>query len=333
MARQFEEKLKMLYILKILADETYSDRRITTAELLKQLEGYGIKAERKSVYRDIDTLTEFGFDISKTRSGTCLYSRTFELAELKMLTDAIQASKFISERKSRDLIKKLEKLVSRPEAAELNRGVLVSERLKSDDASVIYTVDGLYSAMNQNRMISFHYMEWTPEKKKRPRHGGALYVLSPWRLLWDNENYYLLAYDSEFGGIKHFRVDKIADLTVLPDKRQGYEQYSRLDPGLYSKKVFGMFGGEDETVILEFPADMCGIIFDRFGTESTVFTQKDGTCSTAVHVQISDNFFGWIAGFGGKIRITSPARVRKRFISLLENNLSAYESAGKGQKQ
>lgn len=319
MAKMFDEKLKLLYILKFLAEDTDACHRLRTSEIIEKLAEQGISAERKSVYRDLDTLAQFGFKIDRGHDGCCLYARTFEPAELKLLVDAVQASKFITSRKSREIIKKLSTLASRYDGALLNRGVFVSERLKSSESAVLYTIDRLHSAINANHMVSFHYMEWTPDKKKRPRHGGRAYTLSPWGLMWNDENYYLLAYDGDFGGIKHFRVDKIADLCELTEARQGYECYSKLDLGIYSKKVFGMFGGEDDTVVLEFPANLCGVIFDRFGTDMNVFSTRDGNYSVAIQVKVSDNFLSWIVQFGGKIKITSPARVKDRLISLIES--------------
>lgn len=325
MAKQFDEKLKILYILKILTEETDADHKLTTTELIDKLSGYGITAERKSIYRDLDTLAAFGYNIFRDHGGCCLYSRTFELAELKLLVDAVQASKFITQKKSSDIIKKLSAMASRHDASELRRGVYVSERLKSSENSVIYTIDGLHSAINSNHMVTFKYLEWTPDKKKRPRHGGKIYSVSPWGLLWDDENYYLLAFDSDFGGIKHYRVDKISALRETDDPRQGYENYSRLDPGAYSKKVFGMFNGEDDTVVVEFPESLCGVIFDRFGTDMTVFPVKPGVYSTALQVKVSDNFLAWIIQFGGKIKITSPARVRDRMIALIDSVKECYK--------
>lgn len=325
MAKQFDEKLKILYILKILTEETDADHRLSTAEIIEKLAGYGIAAERKSIYRDLDTLSDFGYDISRGHAGCCLYSRTFELPELKLLVDAVQASKFITEKKSRDIIKKLGAMASRHESAELNRGVYVSERLKSSEAAVIYTIDGLHSAINANHMVSFKYLEWTPDKKKRPRHNGKVYTLSPWGLIWDDENYYLLAYDAQFGGIKHFRVDKISKLCELDEPRQGQKQYSRLDLGMYSKKVFGMFNGEEDTVTIEFPAELCGVIFDRFGTGMTVFDHNNGRYSVAISVKVSDNFLSWIVQFGGKIRIVSPQSVIDRMNTLLESVMECHK--------
>lgn len=325
MAKQFDEKLKILYILKILSEETDADHRLTTSEIIEKLSQVGISSERKSIYRDLDTLADFGYEISRDHTGACLYKRTFELAELKLLVDAVQASKFITEKKSRDIIKKLNTMASCHDAAELSRGVYVSDRLKSREAAVLYTIDGLHSAINANHKVSFKYLEWTPDKKKRPRHDGKIYTLSPWGLLWNDENYYLLAYDESFGGIKHYRVDKISKLTELEELRQGYEQYSRLNLGIYSKKVFGMFGGEDDTVVLEFPGELCGVIFDRFGTDMTVFDNKNGTYSVAISVKVSDNFLAWIMQFGGKIKITSPERVIDRMKLLIDRVKESME--------
>ena len=318
MAKQFDEKLKILYILKILTEQTDAEHRLSTSDLIAKLAEYGISAERKSIYRDLDTLAEFGYDISRDHTGSCLFSRTFELPELKLLVDAVQASKFITEKKSRDIIKKLSTMGSTYDAAKLSRGVYVSERLKSREKAVIYTIDGLHSAINANHRVSFSYLEWTPDKKMRPRHDGKIYTLSPWGLIWDDENYYLLAYDAQYGGIKHYRVDKIANLRELEEKREGAKIFSGLDMGAYSKKVFGMFHGDDDIVTLRFDDSICGVIFDRFGTDMTVFDNKDGTHSVSIPVKISDVFLSWVVQFGGKVKITSPQHVVDRMNSLLD---------------
>lgn len=324
MAKRADEKLKILYLLKILSEETDLDHRLTTEQLIKKLADYGISAERKSIYRDLDCLTDFNYDIERGPKGACLASRDFELPELKLLVDAVQASKFISAKKSSELIKKISSLLSRFEASELNRGVFVSERVKSEDKGLLYTVDGLHKAMNSNRIVTFKYWEWTPDKKKKEKHGGKVYRLSPWGLIWDDEYYYLIAYDSEFGGIKHFRVDKIKDLKETEDLRQGYEIYSKLDLGAYSKKVFGMFNGRDDTVVLEVADSLAGVIFDRFGTELTVFSAREGFFSVAVQVKISRAFLSWVVQFGNGMKIISPAYVVDEMKAMLDEVKSCY---------
>lgn len=321
MAKQFNEKQKLLFILKILTEETDADHRLSTTELIGKLKQYDINAERKSIYRDLDTLADFGYEIDRDHTGCCLYNRDFELPELKLLVDAVQASKFITEKKSNDIISKLVSMASRHDREKLKRGVFVAERVKSSEKTALYVIDGLHTAINSNKMVSFKYLEWTPDKKKRPRHGGKVYTLSPWGLIWDDENYYLLAYDDDFGSIKHYRVDKITDVTVLDESRQGYDQYSRLDLGKYSKRVFGMFNGDDDIVTLEFPEHLCGVIFDRFGTDMTVFSNKNGTYSVSIPVKVSDNFLSWIIQFGGEIKITAPDAVSQRMKNLLLKTL------------
>ena len=317
MSKQFDEKLKILYILKILTEQTDADHRLSTSQLIDKLSEFGISAERKSIYRDLDTLADFGYDIERGHNGCCLAGREFELPELKLLVDAVQASKFISQKKSRDIIKKLGTVVSRYDAAKLNRGVYVSERVKAGAPAVLYTIDGLHEAINTGKCVNFKYLEWTPDKKKRPRRHGMLYHVSPWGLLWNDENYYLIAYDSVLDIIKHFRVDKIAELQVTEEKRQGQAKFKNFDMGIYSKKVFGMFGGDDDTVTLEFTEEMCGVIFDRFGTDMTVFNLKNGNYCVSVPVKVSNNLLSWVIGFGGKIKITAPDHVIEKMNILL----------------
>lgn len=311
------EKLKLLNILKMLTEETDEDHRLSVAEIIERLGNIGIQAERKSVYRDIETLEEFGYDILKDRSGVCLASRTFGCAELRMLVDAVQASRFITEKKSGELIEKLAALAGKYEAKSLRRNVYIADRIKAGNETIYYTVDAIHSAMADNKMLSFKYFDWTPEKKQELRHGGAEYRVSPWGLLWDDEKYYLIAYDSVEKIIKHFRTDKMIGVTVVDKPREGSDRFARIDMGAYSKKVFGMYGGEECSVTLRCQNNLAGVVFDRFGTDISVYPKDDGTFTASVRVQISNNFFSWVMQFGSRMTITAPHDVREQMARLI----------------
>ena len=311
MAKKFDEKLKLLYILKILWEKTDSEHRIFVPEIISCLESEGMTAERKSVYRDLDTLCAFGFDIVHDRTGCALLSREFELAELKLLVDAVHASKFVTGERRNALIRKLSQLASRHQAGLLNRSIR-TEAIDSDrNRSTIINVDWIHTAMADNRKISFQYFDWTPEKEQRLRHDGKRYELSPWTLVWNNENYYMLAYDRGTDSIRHFRVDKMKNIRKLDEPREGYETYSRFDFSRYSSKLFGMFSGEECTVTLRCDNTVAGSVIDRFGTGISIFPRSDGYFDCAVPVIVSPNFYSWVFQFEKRIEIIAPSDIRE----------------------
>ena len=327
MAKSSNQKLKILYLMKIFLEKTDTDHSLTLAEIIDELQKYDISAERKSLYDDIETLRAYGIDIETVRDTRVRYyvaGRLFELPELKLLVDAVQASKFITARKSGELIKKLESFSSTYEAMKLQRQVYVANRIKTMNESIYYNVDFIHSAINDNKKITFKYYEWTPEKEKKLRHGGALYCVSPWALTWDDEYYYMIAYDSQAECIKHYRVDKMVNIGVTEDMREGSQMFDDFDMALYSKQVFGMFGGELTTVLLECDNSLAGVIIDRFGTDVTIMPGND-KFTASVRVMVSPTFISWALGFGGKLKILSPDFVAQRLIDTANEALELYK--------
>lgn len=323
------QKLKLLYLVKILTEETDEAHAVSTQGLIDRLESLGISSERKSIYDDIRCLQQFGYDIvqlpSRQGGGYYLAGREFELAELKLLVDAVQSSRFITRKKSRELIGKLEKLASRHDAGRLQRQVYVVGRVKTENESVYYCIDALHRAIQDNCQIRFQYLEWNGEKKLVPRKKGQPYQVSPWALIWREENYYLMAWDEEAKLMKHYRVDKIAEVEQLEAGRLGREEFEKLDLAVYADKTFGMFGGQEETVQLELPEQLSGVVLDRFGREITLRREPEGMLRARVNVVVSDPFYGWLTGLGGRIRIVSPQWVREEYCSRLEEILQVYE--------
>ena len=313
MAAGENQKLKMLYLLKILFEETDQDHGLSTQDIISRLESCGVNEDRKTLYKDFDELERFGLEILSEQNGrNVLYhlnDRTFELPELKLLVDSVQSSKFITEKKSRQLIRKLESLVSSHEAKHLHRQVLISGRVKTMNESIYYNVDMLHDAVNTGKQIRFHYGQWNVEKKMELRRGGAWYQVSPWCLMWDDENYYLVAYDSEDQKIKHYRVDKMVHLSITKQPREGKEQFRQFDAAKYTKQVFGMFGGEVMRVSLEGRNSMVGVLIDRFGKDISIHPKDSEHFSASVEVAVSRHFLGWIIALGDGIRITGPERL------------------------
>lgn len=325
MAKKFDEKLKIFHILRILKEETDEDHRIFVPEIIKRLEEIGISAERKSIYRDLDTLSTYGYDISHDRTGCALLSRDFRLAELKLLVDAVQASRFITGDRRTELLEKLTRLTSHHQASMLNRAVKTEEGDRQQNKSILINIDWIHSAMADNKKISFQYFDWTPKKEQLLRHDGKRYDMSPWALIWSNENYYMLAYDESMDSIRHFRVDKMKNIRKSEALREGYDTYSRFDFSKYSSKLFGMFSGEECTVTLKCENSVAGSIIDRFGTGVSIFPQNDGYFTCAVPVIVSPNFYSWVLQFGKRIEIIAPADIRDGMKNLLSGVLELYK--------
>jgi len=322
MPKGTNQKLKLYYLSKIMKEKTDDQHGLTMPEIQKYLEEYDVTADRKSLYDDLETLKVLGYDIISGKTGKNYTYRVgkkkFEVAELKLLVDAVQSSKFITEKKSRELIKKITDLASEYEAAQLKREVVVQGRIKTMNESIYYVVDDIHNAISSNRKVRFEYMRWNLQKKMEPRKDKP-YEVSPWALTWDDENYYMIAYDSEEGKIKHYRVDKMRKIAILPEKREGKELFQEFNLAAYAKKSFGMFGGEETTVKLAFKNDIVGVLIDRFGKDIPIHPAKrEGWSTTHVTVALSDQFLGWIFSLGRNVKIEGPKEVVDKFQSELD---------------
>lgn len=313
MAKSSNQKLKLIYLMKILLERTDETHSITMPEIIEALAAYGINAERKSLYNDIENLRLYGLDVIGTQENrTYSYhigNRQFELAELKLLVDSVQSAKFITARKSHELIKKIEALASKYEAVQLQRQVFVSGRVKTMNESIYYNVDRIHTAIAENSRITFQYFQWNVEKKMELRHGGALYEVSPWSLSWDDENYYLIAYDSGEGIIKHFRVDKMLQIQQNGKSREGKQVFKSFDMAAYARKTFGMYGGKEERVRIECDNYLAGVMIDRFGKEVSMIRLDDKRFAVNVDVAVSRQFFAWIIGLGEGVTLAGPDHV------------------------
>lgn len=313
MPKSENQKLKLLYLAKIFQEKTDEDHGITMAEIMAELAQEDIRATRKTLYADIELLRRFGMDIEGIQKNNNFYyhllSREFELAELKLLVDAVQSSKFITLKKSNELIQKIERLASNYNAKELQRQVVVNERIKTMNESIYYNVDKLNTAINHNSAIDFKYYEWNVHKKLVLRPNGDKTDISPWALLWDNENYYMVAYDEKAGQIKHYRVDKMGDIRITGIPRRGKALFGRFNTAKYARKVFGMFGGKEENVTIVFENHLIGVVMDRFGKEVMILPQDDSHFRIHVDVEVSNMFLSWIMGLGEGAQIVGPAHV------------------------
>lgn len=327
MPKSSNQKLKLLYLAKIFLENTDASHAMTVKELSGALASYEISAERKSLYDDIELLRVFGLEICVKRDRQVRYyagAHTFELAELKLLVDAVQSSKFITEKKSSALIRKLEGLASRYEAAQLHRQVTVSNRLKASNEEIFCNVDMIHRAISENRKICFRYFEWNVDKKRVLKRDGGFYCISPWSLVWDDENYYMVGYDAEAEALKHYRVDKMLELFMEKSAREGRELFENLDMTQYTKQAFGMYGGKLCSVRLSCDVSTVGVIIDRFGAD-TVISKQGERFEVTVRVMLSPTFYSWVIGFGNKIVILSPEYARERALEIASEAAEAYE--------
>lgn len=313
MAKSENQKLKLMYLMKILLEKTDEDHVLTMPDILRELEAYGISAERKSIYSDMECLRTYGMDIiGEKRDQKFSYyvaSRQFELAELKLLVDAIQSAKFITAKKSKELIKKIESFASKYEAGQLQRQVFVSGRIKTMNESIYYNVDAIHSAIAANRQIRFQYFQWNVKKEMELRKNGAYYQVSPWALSWDDENYYLVAYDDEEEKLKHYRVDKMLHIGQTDEPRKGKKLFEGFDTALYAKKMFSMYAGEEELVKIECENRLAGAIIDRFGKDIPMRKIDEEHFSVNVRVSLSCQFIHWIMALGSGAKIVGPEYV------------------------
>jgi len=305
MPKQEGQKTKLLALLHIFEQKTDENHLLNVPQLVELLEQQGILAERKSIYSDIDTLCALGYDIQLRRGrggGYWMASRAFELSELKLLVDAVQASKVISARTSKKLIRKLEALCSEYEGTQLQRQVYVDGRPKADSRTLLYSIDALHTAISAGRLVQFRYKN------------NSTWTVSPWQLAWEGGCYYLIAYQDEKdpANIRNYRVDRMSGVTVLDTPRRGRAEFRQFDLPAYLRKHFNMYGGPEHRVTLRCTADMEAAMRDRFGKTPTFIPESDGThFHFDVPVCVSPQFYGWVCGFSGKVEVTSPAEVRQ----------------------
>ena len=326
MPKSAGQKLKLLYLMRILLTQTDESHMLTVGDLISRLADHGVNAERKTVYDDIEALRLFGLDIvmEKSRSyGYYVAGRDFELPELKLLADAVQSSKFITEKKSRALIKKLEGLLSVHDAGKLRRQVYIQDRVKSMNESIFYSVDTLHYAIAEGKKISFRYFDYNTRKERVYRRDGAQYVVSPFALSWSDENYYLIAHTDEREGFTHFRVDRMSHVRKLDENRSAGA--GRFDLANYSKKMFGMFGGEETDVKLRVHNQLIGAFIDHFGKDIIMIADGESHFTISVRVVVSPVFYGWLFQFGELCGVISPQSLKDALKRRAEEFLSNLE--------
>lgn len=321
-------KIKLLYLMKILMEKSDESHALTINDIIIEIERYGFTAERKTIYEDIGLLRQFGIDIITRKNGRSheyfVGSRTFELPELKLLVDAVQSSKFITTKKSRLLIKKIESLASLYEAKQLDRQVFVTNRVKTMNEGIYYNVDRLYLAITENKQISFKYFEYAVNKEMKFRKNGEKYVTSPYFLSWDDENYYLVSFSNKYRDFTHYRVDKMTDIEILDQLRTEIPEEKNFNIADYSKSVFNMFGGEEEIVKIQFDNSLVNVVIDRFGKDIMIEQADEFKFVVKLKVAVSSAFFAWVFQFENKARILEPGWIVEQFKERINRIINQY---------
>ncbi len=330
MPKSSNQKLKLWYLYHILFENTDEENPMTMPQIITELEGYGISAERKSVYSDIELLANAGVDIVSEKRDKYVYyiaSRDFQPAELKLLVDCVQASKFITAKKSGELIGKLEKLASKNQATELQRQVYIYDRVKNFNEKIYYNIDTLHNAINSNLQIRFKYYQYNTINKKKLRNDGNDYAVSPYALAYSDDNYYLIAHYPKYEGVTHFRVDKMTDIIISQEKCAEISSVTNgsFNIAEYTKKVFNMFKGRTETVAFLCDESIVSVVIDKFGDNVHLRKEDENTCSVTVNADISPAFFSWVFMLGNKIKLTSPQNVVEEYKEALKDISKTYK--------
>lgn len=355
-----DNRLKILYIIDVLKQNSKAkkphdpDRFISANDLVLELQTkYELNADRKSVYSYIQTMEKYGYDFEKSKKGFYLLGCSgndpravfFETAELKVIADALSLSRFYPIRKTRQIIKKLERLLPDSDQSLLNREIFLEKVIKSDNMSAIYNINSIHEAINEDKQITFHYYNIRADLTSRHHHlaeelrteNGQIktYQQSPYALLWKNECYYLLCYDTDTQSLRTFRVDRMTDVIVqngqdneIPDiKRDGKAYFKQIDIAEYLNTAFGMFGGEKKTVSLRVKKDLAKVIADYFGKNINIYSDdfSDDYFLCSVDIQQSNMFFSWLSGFGSDIQIKFPQDIRRQYLDYLKNILKGYD--------
>ncbi len=324
MPKSDNQKLKILYIREYLQKNSHEGHPVRANELISMLDKHNISVDRKTIYSDVAALIEYGDDILSIpgkNGGYYVASRNFEAPELKLLIDAVQSSKYLTERKSRELIEKLCKECNEDDAKLIRRNVVVSGRVKSMNETIYYNVDAIQEAIGQNKQITFRYFDWDFGGKRKYREKN--YIASPYGLCQDNENCYLLAH-SERHGITHYRVDRMSDIQVLPDKRTPCPDLTGKALNEHAQRLFSMYSGQMTDVKLRFHRDLLNVVVDRFGRDVMLIPEGDSHFNVTVKVAVSPMFLSWLLGFGNQVKIMHPKSVVDEFKALCRKSLDQY---------
>ena len=324
MSKSANYKRKLPILAKLLMERSDEEHPVSRQEMQEELARWGLAAERKSIYDDMEQLRGVGLDVQSRRGrggGWFIGERDFQIAELKLLVDAVQSSRFLTKRKSESLIRKLEGLTSVYQAKQLQRQVYVDRRVKTMNESIFYNVDRLQGAIAANKVVTFRYFEYNAAREKVVRRKGAKYRLTPFGLIWDSENYYLAGWDELRKELRHYRVDKMADITITGMNGHSQEGW---DPEGYAQRHFGMFAGEPCRLHLRFEDRLAGVAIDRFGLDVPLVPDGEDHFTVALDLVISPPLWGWLFGLGTGVEVLAPDWAAAEFERRLEEVAAVY---------
>lgn len=322
-----DQKLKLVHLIRILEEETDDEHGLTGPQLISALAERGVTVERKTLYRDLEALRSAGYDVQKYQRSPVEYglaTRRFQQPELLLLADAVQSSRFLTQRKADALIAQIGRLTSRHMADELRRRVHVEGRIKMQNESVYYHLDAIQRAMDAGRKIEFRYFKHNERKEPVLQHGGDVYVETPVHLVYTGDCYYAVVWNDKHANFTNYRVDRMLELRVSEEEATRNEQIASFDAGAYQQRAFSMFGGEPVTVTLRVRACAMSSVIDKFGKDVTSVPRDDGTCSVTATVMASRVFYGWLAQFGGDVVIEKPTSERAAFKEYLLSVAAEY---------
>ena len=324
MPKSDNQKLKILHILDYLQKNSNEDRLVTAQELIRVLDQKGIRCDRKTVYSDIAALQDYGVDIVSVpgkNGGYYIASRIFELPELKLLIDAVQSSKYLTQKKSRELIEKLCMQCNEQDASLMKRSVLVSGRVKSMNETIYYNVDAIQEAISQNKQITFRYFDWGMDRRRHYREKE--YVASPYGLCQDNENCYLLAHSERYG-VTSYRVDRMSDIALSTQTRTPCPELTGKALTEHANRLFQMYSGDAVNVKMRFHKSLLNVVIDRFGKDIMLIPDGEDHFNFTVNVAVSPMFLSWVMGFGSKAKILYPQAVVDQCMELCRQIMSQY---------
>ncbi len=321
------QKLKLLYLMRMLEEETDAEQGLTMSQILERLEAQGITAERKGIYRDIEALREFGLDVRTYQRApveNALERRDFAFHELLLLVDAVQSSRFLTQRKSDALVEAVKRLASARQCALLDKRLHVEGRIKMQNESVFHSVDRIQEAIAQKRQIPFVYFKYDAAKEKVLQHGGERYVETPVQLVYAEGYYYLVVFNEKHDDFATYRVDRMDRIKITDAPAVKNERIATFDAQELEGRAFGMYSGESVAATLLVSGEAMGAIIDRFGKDVESLPAGEGWARVYATVMKSPVLFGWLAQFGDRVHIEKPASLAAEYRDYLAGIVASY---------
>jgi hypothetical protein len=321
-------RIKLLKIWEILCQETDEEHPMPSTVLIDKLAEVGVSCERKTIYRDIETLCEYGYEVKCERAKKNQYyvvDRSFDLPELHILLDAVQGASFITEKKTKELVDKIADLAGSRKGEVLKRNLVAFNNTKNTNEVIYYTIDEIVRAISEKKKIEFKYFDYDSSHKKVYRKDGAVYKVNPYATIFSENNYYLLAYNDKNRKIKHYRVDRMDSVNKLKEAIIPlFEDNAEFDVMQHKKELFGMFGGEEERVTFDVDKSLLDVMFDKFGVKTQFVSIGDGKYRFSANIQVSPVFMGWCCTFGEKLKLVAPNKVVEKFKTHIESLKRLY---------